>query len=54
VITAKDIAAALTGAIVKDPVADEKVWREYLDTVVRSRAKWRDLYEAVLEFRNEE
>lgn len=53
-ITAKDIAAALTGAIVKDPVADEKVWREYLDTVVRSRAKWRDLYEAVLDFRNEE
>lgn len=53
-ITAKDIAAALTGAIVKDPIADEKVWREYLDTVVRSRAKWRDLYEAVLDFRNEE
>lgn len=53
VISAKDIAAALTGAIVKDPVADEKVWREYLDTVVRSRANWRDLYDAVVDIRNE-
>lgn len=47
VITPKDIATALTGAIVKDPVADEKIWMEYLDTVVRSRANWRDLYEEV-------
>lgn len=53
VISAKDIAAALSGAIVKDPVADEKIWREYLDTVVRSRANWRDLYDAVVEIRNE-
>ncbi|PHN03707.1 ATP-binding protein [Flavilitoribacter nigricans] len=54
VISARDLATALSGAIVKDPVADEKVWREYLDTVVRSRANWRDLYDAVLEVRNEE
>lgn len=53
VIAPKDIAAALTGAIVKDPVSDEKIWREYLDTVVRSRASWRDLYEAVEGLRNE-
>lgn len=46
VVSAADLAAALTGAIVKDPVADEKVWKEYLDTVIRSRASWRDLYEA--------
>lgn len=52
VISARDVAAALTGAIVKDPVADEKVWREYLDTVVRSRANWRDLYDAVEEIRS--
>lgn len=54
VISARDVAAALTGAIVKDPVADEKVWREYLDTVVRSRANWRDLYDAVEEIRSGE
>lgn len=45
-LTAADLAAALTGAVIKDPVADEKVWREYLDTVVRSRKAWGDLYEA--------
>jgi len=45
-VAPKDIAAALTGAIVKDPVADEKIWQEYLDTVVRSRSAWKDLYEA--------
>lgn len=43
---ARDIAAALTGAVVKDPVADLTVWKEYLDTVVRSRPAWEDLYEA--------
>lgn len=52
-LKAKDLAAALTGAVIKDPVADEKVWKEYLDTVVRSRKAWRDLYEACLE-RSEE
>lgn len=43
---ADDIAAALTGAVIKDPAADLTVWREYLDTVVRGRQAWKDLYEA--------
>ncbi|MBX2874413.1 MAG: AAA family ATPase [Saprospiraceae bacterium] len=45
-LNAKDIATALSGAVIKDPVADEKIWKEYLDTVVRSRPAWQDLYEA--------
>ncbi len=41
---AADIAAGLTGAIVKDPVQDRVVWLEYLQTVVRERDGWKDLY----------
>jgi MoxR-like ATPase len=43
---AKDIAASLTGAIIKDSNTDKKVWEEYLETVVKNRKDWRDLYEA--------
>ena len=41
---AGDVAAGLTGAIVKDPVQDRVVWMEYLQTVVRERNGWKDLY----------
>ena len=43
---AADIAAGLVGAVVKDPVQDEIAWREYLETVVKEREGWRDLYRA--------
>jgi MoxR-like ATPase len=46
VIRAADVAAALTGAVVKDPVQDRIVWQEYLETVVKDRAEWTDLYRA--------
>jgi MoxR-like ATPase len=39
-----DVAAGIVGAVVKDPVSDGVVWREYLETVVRERADWRDFY----------
>lgn len=45
-VKAADLAASLTGAIVKDPVQDKIVWQEYLETVVRERKDWQDLYEA--------
>ncbi len=45
-IEAADIAAGLIGAVVKDPVQDRVVWHEYLETVMRKRADWTDLYEA--------
>ncbi|MBV8858355.1 MAG: AAA family ATPase, partial [Acidobacteria bacterium] len=37
-----DVAAGIVGAVVKDPVSDGVVWREYLETVIRERADWRD------------
>ena len=45
-LTANDLAAALTGAVVKDPVQDKLVWQEYLQTVVKERDGWKDLYRA--------
>jgi MoxR-like ATPase len=44
VMKANDVAAGLTGAIVKDPVQDRVAWLEYLQTVVRERKDWKDLY----------
>jgi MoxR-like ATPase len=46
---AGDIASGLLGAVVKDPVQDKIVWREYLETVVKERDGWRDLYRACRE-----
>jgi MoxR-like ATPase len=41
---AGDLAAGLTGAIIKDPVQDRVIWLEYLQTVVKNRNGWKDLY----------
>ena len=49
VLRADDVAAGLTGAVVKDPVQDGIVWAEYLETVVRERQGWDDLYRACRE-----
>lgn len=43
---AQDLAAGIVGAVVKDPVQDRIVWREYLETVVKERDGWKDLYRA--------
>ena len=45
-LSAHDIAAGLVGAVVKDPVQDKVVWNEYLETVVKTREGWRDIYRA--------
>ncbi|MDV0437276.1 ATP-binding protein [Xanthomonas sacchari] len=44
-----DMAAGMIGAIVKDPVQDALVWKEYLETVVKEREDWKDLYRAFRE-----
>jgi MoxR-like ATPase len=44
-----DLAAGLLGAVVKDPVQDRVVWLEYLETVVKERNGWKDLYRACRE-----
>jgi MoxR-like ATPase len=48
-LSARDVAAGLTGAVVKDPVQDAVAWREYLETVMKERDAWRDLYRACRE-----
>jgi MoxR-like ATPase len=48
-LTAHDLAASVVGAVVKDPVQDRVVWREYLETVVKERDGWKDLYRACRE-----
>jgi hypothetical protein len=36
----------MVGAIVKDPAQDPTIFREYLETVVKERDGWKDLYRA--------
>ena len=49
VLRAPDLAAGITGAIVKDPVQDKLVWLEYLKTVAKEREGWKDLYRACMD-----
>jgi MoxR-like ATPase len=39
-----DLASGLLGAVVKDPVADQVAWSEYLEVVVRERPEWSEFY----------
>lgn len=48
-IQARDIAAGLLGAVIKEPTQDKEVWAEYLETVVKPRKNWADLYRACKE-----
>ncbi|MBL3656916.1 ATP-binding protein [Fulvivirga sediminis] len=48
-LSAHDMASGLVGAIVKDPVQDTVVWNEYLETVVKTREDWKDIYRACKE-----
>ncbi|MFN7211183.1 MAG: ATP-binding protein [Aggregatilineales bacterium] len=45
-VRADDLAGGMMGAIVKDPLQDRVVWLEYLETVVKTREGWDDLYRA--------
>ncbi len=46
VLKASEVAGGLVGAVVKDPVQDKLVFREYLETVVKERKDWKDIYRA--------
>jgi MoxR-like ATPase len=48
-LRASDVASGLVGAVVKDPVQDRVVWQEYLETVVKERDGWKDVYRACRE-----
>ncbi len=43
-LRAADLAAGITGTVVKDPVQDRVIWLEYLETVAKERDGWLDLY----------
>jgi MoxR-like ATPase len=45
-LKAADLAAGIIGAVVKDPVQDKIVWQEYLETIVKPRNEWKDIYRA--------
>jgi MoxR-like ATPase len=48
-LRAGDVASSIIGAIVKDPVQDRIVMQEYLETVIKERDGWKDLYRACKE-----
>lgn len=48
-IDATSLSANIVGAVVKDPVQDRIVLQEYLESVIRERQGWRDLYDAIRE-----
>ncbi|KOY84943.1 ATPase [bacterium 336/3] len=48
-MSALDVASGLVGAVVKDPIQDKVVWTEYLETVLRTREDYKDLYKACKE-----
>jgi MoxR-like ATPase len=41
-----DMASGLTSAVLKDATQDGIAWKEYLETVVKERDDWKDLYRA--------
>ena len=48
-LNADDLAAGIQGAVIKDPVQDTVVWKEYLETVIKERDGWKDIYRACRE-----
>lgn len=42
----QDIASGIVGAVIQDPVQDRVVWLEYLETVIKEREGWKDIYRA--------
>lgn len=48
-LSAKELAPGITGTIVKNTTQDKEVWREYLETIVKEREGWIDIYESCYE-----
>lgn len=46
---ARDIAAGINGAVIKDPIQDKIVFKEYLETVIKERDGWKDIYRSCRE-----
>jgi len=48
-LVADDMASGLIGAVIKDPIQDKVVMQEYLETVIKKRSGWKDIYRACKE-----
>jgi MoxR-like ATPase len=48
-LKAADVASSMVGAIVKDPIQDRIAMQEYMETVIKERDGWKDLYRACKE-----
>lgn len=48
-VRAADLASSLSGTVIKDPIQDRVIWKEYLETVIKGREGWDDLYHACQE-----
>ncbi|WP_425147175.1 ATP-binding protein [Deinococcus sp.] len=49
VLSARDVASSLVGAVIKDPVQDRAVWNEYLEIAIKKRDGWKEFYTACRE-----
>ncbi len=43
-VTAAELVSSMTGTIIKDNEKDSLVWKEYLETIIRYRKGWEDIY----------
>lgn len=50
ILKAEDLGAGLVGAIIKDPIQDSLVFSEYLETVIKERDGWKDMYRTLKKF----
>jgi hypothetical protein len=46
-LKSEDLAAGIFGAVVKDPVQDSVVLKEYLETIIKERDGWKDIYRSL-------
>ncbi|WP_293741383.1 AAA family ATPase [uncultured Pedobacter sp.] len=45
-LKADDIASGIIGSVIKDPVQDKIVMQEYMETVLKQKDGWKDIYRA--------
>ena len=45
-LSSRDLAAGILGAVIKDPERDESIFKEYLETIIKERPDWKDWYRA--------
>lgn len=52
IVRADDIAGGMLGAIVKDPIQDSLIWKEYRESVLKKNEETHDIYEACWKLEN--